>query len=103
MTDKLSELIGKLPKEIRPLAKIYADVLQRTGTEEVGKWIRYAILTNWREAHTRLVQSMTADEIIASQKATNQLLIDLNNENKAFVDAQRDALLDLLTGALVAL
>ncbi len=103
MIDKLMELIDKLPPEVQGLAKVYGQVLERAGAEEVAKWIRDAILTDWPRAHTKLVHGMTTDEIVESQEATNELLREMNGENAAFLDAQRDAFLDLLIGAVALL
>jgi len=102
MPGKLDSVIDKLPEVLRPLARLYAGVLERTEPETIAGWIINGFSDDWRDTHERLVAAMTTNEIVADHAARNVALAKLNNDFAQLQKGQR-AILDTLLKELVTI
>lgn len=103
MMQALVDLIAAMPEPMKPLAQIYAAVLDRVGKELVAEFVKEGIAGNWRDAYSLMVLKMTTTEAVSQIEMTNDAIAQMNNENAKFLEAQRSAFIDLLVAALAAL
>lgn len=98
------ELIEKMPGDLKPWAELWLPVLLRWSETEIAEFLQNTASGRpWPEAYSAMVKVMTTDELVAELKMRNAELKRLNNDNAAFVDAQRTLFFSVLAKVILSL
>jgi len=97
------ELIKSLPGDLQPWAAIWIPAMLRWSEAELAEFLQNAAGLPWLTAYTEMVKIMTTDEITAELKMRNAELERLNNDNAAFVQAQRTLFFSVLAKLILGL
>ena len=97
------ELIESLPGDLQPWAAIWLPAMLRWSEAELSEFLMNAAGLPWLTAYTEMVKIMTTDEITAELKMRNAELKRLNNDNAAFVQAQRTLFFSVLAKLILGL
>jgi len=97
------ELIEKMPGDLKPWAEIWIPVMLRWSQAELAEFLRDAAGLPWLTAYKQMIEIMTTDEITAELKMRNAELRRLNNDNAAFVQAQRTLFFSILAKLILCL
>lgn len=98
--DRIDEIIKKLPEWLRPFAERYARVMAEKGFEDLKVIADFIIDGNWEKAYEYIVADMGTDDLTAELERINAGLEDLNAQNAARLEAQKEIVRQALTVAL---
>lgn len=97
------ELIKSLPGDLQPWAEIWIPAMLRWSEAELAEFLRNATGMPWLEAYKAMAKVMTTDELTAELKMRNAELLRLNQDNTAFVQAQRKMFFSVLARLVLSL
>lgn len=90
LSDKVQNLISKLPPELQPYAPHYIDLLQRFTYEEIQGIVNQAIGGDSLAAYQAVVAKMTNDEVIAELERLNKVMDGLIDEARVETETLRN-------------
>ena len=94
--NRLTELLDKLPTELREIAERYLPAFEDATAEDVKHWIMLVTENNWRDAYTFAICKMSTDDLVGEQTRLNAIVAGLNDKNARFIDAKKKMLRDVL-------
>jgi len=97
------ELIKSLPGDLQPWAAIWIPAMLRWSESELAEFLMNSAGLPWLTAYTEMVKIMTNDELVAEIKMRKAELARLNNDNAAFVRAQRTLFFSVLAKLILGL
>ena len=97
MASKLTELLEKLPGELRQIAERYLPSFENAAAEDVKIWIALVTYGKWREAYKFAIRKMSTEELVDEMGRLNSVLANLNSKNAKSHEAQRQIVRDILT------
>ena len=97
------ELIQSLPGDLKPWAELWLPVMLRWSEAELADFLMNAAGLPWLAAYKQMVEIMTTDEIVAELKMRNAELARLNQDNAAFVQAQRTLFFSVIAKVIMSL
>jgi len=97
------ELIESLPGDLQPWAEIWIPAMLRWSEAELAEFLRNAAGLPWLTAYKQMIEIMTTDEVVAELKTRNAEMVRLNNDNAAFVQAQRTLFFSVLAKLILGL
>lgn len=100
--EKIAELVGKLPKELRPLAETFAPVLIAMSVREIQMFVNGA-MTDPVDEYRRLYARLNTQQAIEAGETLKEYWQSLNVVNANVVLEQNKAMDDLLVVGLLML
>jgi len=97
------ELISKMPGDLKPWAELWLPVLLRWSEVEITEFLLNASGMPWIEAYRQMVIIMTVDEKIAELKMRKAEMRRMNQDNAAFVQAQRTLFFSVIAKVIMGL
>jgi len=97
------ELIEKLPGDLQPWGKIWIPAMLRWSEKELADFLASVAGMPWLEAYKVMIKTMTTDELTAELKMRRVELERLNQDNAAFIDAQRTLFFSVLAKLILSL
>jgi len=96
----IDELIKKIPKALRPVAKEYGPALATMTIEEIWEWINLLVNGKTRQAFDAMVRRLNDAERTVAWVRLKDKWEDANQRNEARLALQRDAVLGVLKALL---
>ena len=92
MSEKVENVIKKLPPELQSIAEDYVGLLEHMASSQIEAMLRYALDNNWQLAYETLVLSMTpaqrnaeSSRIANAINAQTQKEIEIAKQQRMFV------------------
>ena len=99
----LEDIIEKLPKIYRELARTQIKVLVRIVKKESEAWVKLMLAGNYEEARRGLLKRMSTQEILDDTRELNVIMRQLNKDAKAEADMWREFFLQIFLLGLARL
>jgi len=96
MASKITELLEKLPDDLREIAERYLPAFEGAIDADIKEWVALIVAGDWNPAYRFAIRKMSTDELVAEMNRVNVLLAGLNAANAEIITAQKSMMAEFL-------